>query len=71
MKKFLVLVDIQLIANGEYRDSVDNVYIRSVEAESKDIALKLAESIVTPELVESLSGFSVGYDFHTHVEEIC
>lgn len=70
MKKFLVLVNISLNANDEYRDNIEDIFIEVIEAPSQAEAYMLAQHKVSGQDIENLCSFSVGYDYEVHVKEV-
>lgn len=66
MKKFIVLVNIQLNANDEYSDYIDDIFVGVYEADSEEEAIVKAD--VTEDMIKNMSGFAVGYDYCVHAK---
>lgn len=68
--KWIVLVDVDLSANGEYESSIDNVFCGIVDADKKEEALKLAEDKFDESFIHSLGRWVCSYGYYFHVIKI-
>lgn len=64
MEKYLIFAEISLIANDEYKATIDNVFIKSVNAESKEMAIE--KSNITADNISDLSDF----DYYIYAKTI-